>query len=140
VCFLLGASALYTHPVSPTAPIVGVATPVILTGTITMAVLMAFIAITARRTRDMRAPAGTVGVPVPMGTTGVVQAPLAPRGTVYLAGETWSARTPSESQLDRTTPVRLVGFDGLTAIVEPLAPGEKLAPPPAPAPLPADQH
>jgi membrane-bound serine protease (ClpP class) len=139
VCFLLGASALYTHPVSPTAPIVGVAAPVILTGAITMAVLMAFIAITARRTRDLRAPAGTVGVPVPMGTTGVVQAPLSPRGTVYLGGETWSARTPSETPLDRTTPVRLVGFDGLTAIVEPLGPGETLTPRPAPSPLPADR-
>jgi membrane-bound serine protease (ClpP class) len=139
VCFVLGASALYTHPVSPTAPIVGVATPVILTGVITMAVLMGFIAITARRTRDLRPPAGTVGVPVPMGTTGVVQAPLAPRGTVHLAGETWSARTPSETPLDRTTPVRLVGFDGLTAIVVPLGPGEIPTPSRAPAPLPADQ-
>jgi membrane-bound ClpP family serine protease len=50
---------------------------------------------------------------------GVVQAPLAPTGTVYLAGETWTARTPDESELPRETPVRLVGFDELTALVEP---------------------
>ena len=139
VCFVLGASALYTQPGNPTAPIVGVATPVILTASITMAVLMGFIAITAARTRALRPSPGTVGVPVPVGTTGLVQMPLAPLGTVYLGGETWSARTPSESPLDRSTPVRLVGFDGLTAIVEPLAAGELPTPPPAPAPLPADR-
>ena len=139
VCFLLGASALYTQPGNPTAPLVGVAPPVLATATITMGVLMAFIAITAARTRNMRAPAGTVGVPVPAGTTGIVQAPLAPLGTVYLGGETWSARTPSEAPLDRSTPVRLVGFDGLTAIVEPLAPGDVPTQPVAPAPLPADR-
>jgi membrane protein implicated in regulation of membrane protease activity len=103
-----------------------------------MAVLMGLVTIMAARTRNLRAPAGTVGVPVPLGTTGVVQAPLSPLGTVHLAGETWSARTPAEATLDRTTPVRLVGFDGLVAIVEPLAPGEAPTPPPAPAPLPAD--
>jgi membrane-bound serine protease (ClpP class) len=139
VCFALGASALYTQPSGPTGPIVGVATPVILVVTITMAILMGLIAIAAARTRAMKAPAGTVGVPVPMGTTGIVQAPLSPQGTVHLGGETWSARTPAEAQLARDTPVRLVGFDGLVAIVEPLAPGEIPTPPPAPAPLPADQ-
>jgi membrane-bound serine protease (ClpP class) len=139
VCFLLGASALYTQPGDPTAPLVGVATPVILTVTVTMAILMGFIAITAARTRAMKPPAGTVGVPLPLGTAGVVQAPLAPQGTVHLGGETWSARTPTKAPLDRSTNVRLVGFDGLVAIVEPLAPGETPPPPPAPAPLPADQ-
>jgi membrane-bound serine protease (ClpP class) len=139
VCFLLGASALYTVPGNPIGPDVGVALPVILTVTITMAVLMGLVTIMAARTRNLRAPAGTVGVPVPLGTTGVVQKPLTPLGTVHLGGETWSARTPSEAPLDRTTPVRLVGFDGLVAIVEPLAPGETPIPPPAPVPLPADQ-
>jgi membrane protein implicated in regulation of membrane protease activity len=106
---------------------------------ITMAVLMGFIAVAAARTRAMKAPAGTVGVPVPIGTTGIVQAPLEPQGTVHLGGETWSARTPADTTLARSTPVRLVGFDGLVAIVEPLGPGELPTPPPAPAPMPADQ-
>jgi membrane-bound ClpP family serine protease len=87
----------------------------------------------------MRPSAGTVGVPVPPGTQGVVQAPLTPLGTVYLGGETWSARTPSGAALERTTAVRLVGFDGLTAIVEPLGPGDAITPPRAPSPLPADR-
>src|SRR5690242_6575319 len=99
VCFVLGASALYTVPGNPVGPDVGVAVPVILTVTITMAVFMALITIMAARTRNLRAPAGTVGVPVPIGTTGVVQAPLSPLGTVHLAGETWSARTPAQATL-----------------------------------------
>ena len=66
----------------------------------------------------MAPPSGTVGNPVPLGTEGVVQAPLEPLGTAYLAGESWSARTPDTSPLARDTPVRVVGFDGLTAIVE----------------------
>ncbi len=69
----------------------------------------------------MTASAGTVGVPVPLGAEGVVQAPLEPLGTVYLAGETWSGRTADGAPLARGTPVRLVGFDGLIAIVEPIA-------------------
>ena len=65
-----------------------------------------------------------MGVPVPVGTTGVVQAPLGPVGTVYLGGEEWTARTPDERPLERGTAVRLVGHDGLTAIVEPLGPDD----------------
>jgi len=88
----------------------------------------------------MAAPAGTVGTAVALGTPGVVQAPLVPQGTVYLAGETWSARTADGRELDRDAPVRLVGFDGLIAIVSP----DPAAPPasaagsvgPTPAPEP----
>jgi membrane-bound serine protease (ClpP class) len=140
VCFLLGASALYTVPGGdPLQPAIGVAPPVIGVATITTAFVMGLIAITAARTRRMKPPAGTVGVPVPAGTTGVVQAPLGPLGTVYLGGETWSARTADERPLDRDTPVTLIGFDGLTAIVQPLGPGETPATQQAPAPMPADR-
>jgi membrane-bound serine protease (ClpP class) len=140
ICFALGASALYTEPgTNPTIPFVQVATPLIVTTTATTAILMGFITLAAIRTRRMPSPAGVVGTPVPLGTAGVVQAPLRPLGTVHLAGETWSARTADERPLDRAAPVRLIGFDGLTAIVELLPDG---APPnistPTPA-LPADQ-
>ncbi|HEX5828515.1 MAG TPA: nodulation protein NfeD [Candidatus Limnocylindrales bacterium] len=139
ICFVLGASALYTEPGGdPMQAGVEVATPVILVATVTTGALMAFITIAAIRTRRMRAPKGTVGVPVPLGSAGIVQAPLAPLGTVHLAGETWSARTPDERPLERDTPVRLVGFDGLVAIVEPLEPGHEPPSPVPPAPLPAD--
>jgi len=119
ICFALGASALYTTPGDPTGPFVTVATPLIVVSTLTTAVLMGFITLFAIRTRNLAAPKGTVGVPVPIGTEGVVQAPLEPLGTAYLAGESWSARTPDERPIPRDTPVRLVAFDGLTAVVEP---------------------
>ncbi len=96
-----------------------VALPLIVTSTATTAILMGLITLAAIRTRHMAPPSGTVGNPVPLGTEGVVQAPLEPLGTAYLAGEAWSARTPDTRTLARDTPVRLVGFDGLTAIVEP---------------------
>ena len=119
ICFALGASALYENTGDPTEPIVSVALPVILVSTATTAILMGLITIAAIRTRNMAPPRGSVGVPVPLGTEGVVQAPLEPLGTAYLAGEAWSARTQDTSTVARDTPVRLVGFDGLTAIVEP---------------------
>jgi membrane-bound serine protease (ClpP class) len=121
VCFALGASALYTQPGGdPTLPIVQVATPVILVATITTGLIMVLLTVAAVRTRRMAGPRGVLGTPVPVGAEGIVQAPLNPLGTAYLAGESWTARTPDEMPLPRDTPVRLVGFDGLTAIVEPI--------------------
>jgi membrane-bound serine protease (ClpP class) len=140
ICLALGASALYTEPGGdPFAPVVQVAPPIILTVTVTTAILMGLLTLAAIRTRRMAPPAGAVGTPIPIGTTGVVQAPLAPQGTVYLAGETWSARTADERPLTRETPVTLTGFDGLVAIVEPADPSTSIPPPVAPAPLPADR-
>jgi membrane-bound serine protease (ClpP class) len=139
ICFALGASALYTEPGGdPTLPVVQVATPLIVTATATTAVLMGLLTLAAIRTRHMPAPSGAVGSPVPIGSAGIVQAPLAPLGTVHLAGETWSARTADDRPLERDTPVRLTGFDGLVAIVEPVDPAT-IAQPVAPAPLPADR-
>ena len=135
ICFALGASALYTLPGDPTGPIVGVATPLVVVMTTTTAVLMGLIAVAAVRTRRMLAPAGTVGARVPIGTLGTVRAPLDPVGTAYLAGEPWSARTADGRPLPRDSAVRLVGFDGLTAVVEP----SSVYPAPAPeTPAPAD--
>jgi len=120
VSFALGASALYTQPGGdPTAPLVQVATPLIVVTTATTAALMLLITVAAVRTRHMPAPAGSVGLRVPLGSTGIVQAPLTPNGTVYMAGEPWSARTADGTSIPRDAAVRLVGFDGLTALVEP---------------------
>ena len=119
VCFALGASALYTQPGDPTGPIVQVATPLIVVMTATTGILMGLIAVAAVRTRRMPAPAGTVGLRVPLGTLGTVQAPLDPLGTAYFAGEPWSARTADGNPMPRDAAIRLVGFDGLTAVVEP---------------------
>jgi len=86
--------------------------------------------------RRIRASSGTIGTTVPPGTPGIVQAPLEPTGTVLLGGEPWTARAADERHLERDARVRLVRFDGLTAIVEPAEPLTEPSPPP-PAP-PAD--
>ena len=134
ICFALGASALYTQPGGdPTLPLVQVATPLVVITTGTTAVLMGLITVAAIRTRRMVAPAGSVGVPVPAGAAGVVQAPLVPLGTVFMAGEPWSARAVDGTWFLRGAAVRLVGFDGLVALVEP-APDPSPATPAAAAP------
>jgi membrane-bound serine protease (ClpP class) len=134
VCLALGLSALYTAPVGPTGPDVGVALPVIVTMTATIGVIATLMVLTAIRTRGMPGPAGTVGMPVAIGTEGVVRTPLEPTGTAYLAGETWTARTEDDRPIARDAAVRLVGFDGLTAIVEPVAPTGLPSPPPSASP------
>lgn len=132
VAIVVGASLIYSvEPVPAGGPVV-VSTPVIvLTGA--LAALAGFgIAWAARRSRRLKATPGTVGTTPPPGTPGVVQMPLGPVGTVQLAGESWSARTPDNGVLPRDTPVRLIAFDGLVAIVEADGPG--LVPPPPPQP------
>lgn len=123
IAFVLGASALYTRPITdPTEPLVQVATPVIVVAAIAMAGFMGLIAVSAVRVRKMLAPAGSVGTAVADGSEGIVQAPLAPLGTVQLAGEAWSARTADGRELERGARVRLVRFDRLVAIVTPIEP------------------
>jgi membrane-bound serine protease (ClpP class) len=131
VAIVAGASLLYNQQPSPAEP-VQVSPVVTAVVAITAGAIMGFIAAAALRTRRMRASPGTIGAPVDPGSPGVVQAPLAPLGTVFLAGETWSARTADERLVPRDTPVHLVAFDGLVAIVEPdISLGED-----APAPEP----
>jgi membrane-bound ClpP family serine protease len=55
---------------------------------------------------------------VPTGTVGVARTALEPRGVVYAAGEEWTARTRDESAIARGSPVRVVGQEDLTLIVE----------------------
>jgi membrane-bound serine protease (ClpP class) len=119
VCFVLGASALYTEPGDPFAPVVQVAPQLIVVMAVTGAAFAALIVYTAMKTRAMVAPAGLVGPRLSTGTAAIVRRPLKPVGSVYAAGEEWTARTAGEEPLDRGTAVRVVGIDGLTVIVEP---------------------
>jgi membrane-bound serine protease (ClpP class) len=119
VCFVLGASALYTAPGDPFEPIVRVAPEVVVVMTVTIAAFMALIVYAALRTREMRPSPGLVGGRLATGTPAVVRRPLGPVGSVYAAGEEWTARTAGDQPLDRGTPVRVVEIDGLTVIVEP---------------------
>jgi len=131
VAVAVGALSLYTAPVLAGAEPVHVSPLVLVVAVGGLALAMVGLSVVAARTRAMKAPRGQLGTPVPAGTEGVVRAPLGPIGSVQLAGETWSARTPDERVLPRATPVRLVGFDGLVAIVEPIDP----AGPPAITPI-----
>jgi membrane-bound serine protease (ClpP class) len=119
ICIVLGAFAFYSEPGNPVGPDVGVAFPVIATVTITLGVLMSFVTVAAIRSRRLVATPGTVGAGGPIGAVGEVRRSLAPLGSVYVAGEEWTARTSDQRTLPSGTHVRVVGIDGLIAIVEP---------------------
>ncbi len=123
VSFILGASALYTAPGTPTAPDVSVALPLVAVMSATTAIFMGFIAYAAVRTRRMTTQPGLVGAALPTGVLGQVRRPLTPVGSVYAAGEEWTARAVDDRPLERGTPVRIIRFEGLTAIVEPAPDG-----------------
>jgi membrane-bound serine protease (ClpP class) len=121
VCFALGAAALYTEPGTPTAPNVEVATPIIVAMTALTAAFMGTVLYFAVRTHKL-APVAIGGMSqgpvIPVGTPAAVRRPLAPEGSVYAVGEEWSARTVDGAAIPRGTPVRVVGQDGLTLLVE----------------------
>jgi membrane-bound serine protease (ClpP class) len=122
VCFALGAAALYTTPGTPTAPDVSVATPIIVTMTLVTGLFMVFIVYAIMRSRRMETAPGLVGADIPADALGEVRQPLNPIGSVYAAGEEWTARTTDERPLGRGTAVRIVRKEGLTLIVEPAEP------------------
>jgi membrane-bound serine protease (ClpP class) len=130
ICFALGASALYTAPGNPAAPDVSVALPLLVVMTATTAAFMGLIAVAAYRTRRMRTAPGLVGAAVGAGTVGEVRRPLRPFGSVYAAGEEWTARAVDDATLERGTPVRVVSVDGLTLLVEPISPSSTSQAPP----------
>jgi len=120
LCFALGASALFTEPVDPFEPLARVATPVIVTVTVTAGIFMALVVWAAIRSRGMAAPLGTVGsFMLPPGAQGVVRRPLEPVGSIHAAGEEWTARSANDRPIARGTPVKVIAVDGLTVLVEP---------------------
>jgi membrane-bound serine protease (ClpP class) len=124
VCFVLGAGALYTEP-GPGAPDVSVAWPIIAIMTIATGAFMTVVVVAAIKSHRMiRMPFGLAigGGMLPLGINAEVRRPLDPQGSVYAAGEEWSARSADERRLERGTPVRVVRQDGLTLIVETIDP------------------
>jgi len=121
VCFALGAAALYTEPGTPTGPDVQVAVPIIVAMTALTAAFMTVVLYFAVRTHKL-APVAIGGMSqgpiIPVGTPAAVRRPLAPDGSVYAVGEEWTARTMDGTPIARGTPVRVVGQDGLTLLVE----------------------
>jgi membrane protein implicated in regulation of membrane protease activity len=55
---------------------------------------------------------------VAVGTRGVAKTVLAPSGVVLAAGEQWTARSARGVRIEPDQPIRVVGQDGLTLIVE----------------------
>ncbi len=118
VCFVLGAAALYTEPGTPTAPDIKVAEPVIITMTLLTGVFMLFIAYAVVRNRRVVTAEGLIGAGLPRDVVGEVRRPLTPIGSVYAAGEEWTARAADERPLQRGTAVRIISQEGLTLVVE----------------------
>jgi membrane-bound serine protease (ClpP class) len=121
VAFVLGAAALYTTPGTPLAPQVQVAWPVIaimtaLTGVVVLGIVT--VALRTRRMAPVNIGVGGKGRLLPDGTPAAVRRALAPTGTVYAAGEEWSARSVDGKPLERGTPVRVIGQEGLVLLVE----------------------
>jgi membrane-bound serine protease (ClpP class) len=121
VAFALGASAFYTAPGDPVAPEVSVAPEIIvimtaLTGLVVAGVLYAVVR--GRRAPQLALGASHIDQLVPIGTSAPVRRTLDPDGTIYAMGEEWTARSADGSVLDRGTPTRVVGHEGLTLLVE----------------------
>jgi membrane-bound serine protease (ClpP class) len=119
VCIALGASALYSPPGDPFAPVVQVAPALIAVVTVTGAAFVALISFFAVRSRRMVEATGMLGSGLIAGARGIVRSPLAPMGSVYISGEDWTARSANDQPIERGTPVRVVGVEGLTVLVEP---------------------
>jgi membrane-bound serine protease (ClpP class) len=119
VCLALGASALFSTPGDPFQPLARVALPVILTVSLTFGAIMVLVAWGAIRSRTLAADPGTAGAPFVIGSLGSVRRPLEPAGSVYVAGEEWSARSNDDRPVERGTAIRVVAVEGLTLVVEP---------------------
>jgi membrane-bound serine protease (ClpP class) len=121
IAVLLGGSILYTQP-GTIVPDVRVGLPLLLVAAGTGGAFALLIATAAVRIRRLAPPRGAQPSVVPLGTVALVHRPLTPLGSIRAAGEEWSARTADEQAIARGETVRVVGADGLTAIVE-AAPG-----------------
>jgi membrane-bound serine protease (ClpP class) len=123
VCFVLGAFTLYTAPGSPVAPDVSVAIPLIVAMAAVTAAFVGVVLVTVARVRQRSlAYAGAYGaggtMTVPPGTVGVARTALEPIGVVYAAGEEWTARTEGGSAIQPGQPIRVIGQEDLTLVVE----------------------
>jgi membrane-bound serine protease (ClpP class) len=121
VAFLLGASALYTAPSTPVDAIVNVAWPVI--GVMVVLVGLLVIGLIAAMRRSRHEPPVVIGAGhgttqmLATGTRGEVHGELVPLGTIYAAGEEWSARSADGTAIERDAQVRVIGQEGLILVV-----------------------
>ncbi len=122
ICFMLGAATFYTAP-GPGMADARVAWPVV-GGTAGLGLLFALVvvraALSSRRLRlAMVSPGLGFGGIGTVGAIGDVRRTLSPDGSVFVAGEEWSARTAGGAPIPRDSRVRVIAQDGLVLVVEP---------------------
>lgn len=106
----VGSIFLYRDPAG--GPAVEPVLALIMTG-----LTVAFFWFGVRRGIEVQLAAPTVDARTVVGETGEARSPIHRSGTVYVAGELWSAR--SEKPIDSGKRVRVLGLDGLVLDVEP---------------------
>ena len=99
---------------SPTLPDVSVNRWLIVGTGITAAVSVLYLARQAVKSRREQPVASMVAI---VGEIGVVTSPLAPRGTVRVANDVWTAVSEDGSDIEAGTAVKVVVVDGLVLIV-----------------------
>jgi len=81
----------------------------------TLIPLMAFIVYKATKVRELKK---IHDLQVLVGKTGTSKTKLGPRGIVYAEGEEWTTESRNGIEISPGTKVKIVGFKGLTLIVE----------------------
>ena len=115
--FILGALVLFNSPNVPTFQRVSV--PLVIgTGIVTAAI---FFTIVSFGLRAMRVPVKT-GDRTLIGKIGTTRTPLAPEGTVQVAGELWTACAEDVPAIPKDADVEVLGVDGLKLRVRPVNP------------------
>ncbi|MCS7062176.1 MAG: nodulation protein NfeD [Anaerolineae bacterium] len=114
ISLVIGVLILFNSPGS--LPYFQVSVPFVIT--MSIAIGSAFLALVFLVLRARRRPVAVDSVTALVGQAAEVRQALNPRGTVQLAGETWSAESDS-GPIAAGRRVRVVGVDGLTLKVRP---------------------
>jgi membrane-bound serine protease (ClpP class) len=120
VAFLLGGLILFRplRTPSPAWPDLSVNPWLLGVSTALLGVLILLLAAQLARTRHAPILTGTEKY---IGQVARVYQDLAPRGRVWFDSQLWFAETRQQQPVPAQQPVRIVGMDGLTLIVEPVA-------------------
>jgi membrane-bound serine protease (ClpP class) len=118
IAFLLGGLLLFRplRPVSPTMPDIAV-NPWVLTAA--TAVFAAFILLVITQLARTRKTPLLTGAEQYVGQIGMSYQELTPRGRVWFDSQLWNAVVHTGDTVAAQQPVRVVGIDGLTLVVEP---------------------
>jgi membrane-bound serine protease (ClpP class) len=119
VSFVVGGVAFYGTP-GPYLPAATVAWPIIATMAAAAAAYGLVLVRTLLRMRHQAIPVGSglVGTVNVIGMTGTVEKDISPLGTVFVAGESWTAKLAADGGAERGSRVRVVRKEGLTLVVE----------------------